>query len=84
MDRLTRFYFALRGNGWFMPSATGSLFPFPFSWQAWLVTLGFVVLLLATIRLPWGIDWIVRIALAGGYVVFGMLTYETPDRPADQ
>jgi len=81
---LTKLYFALRGNGWFMPSASGGLFPFPFSWQAWVMTFGFVALLLATMFLPVEAGWAARIVLAAGYVLFGMMTYETPDRTADQ
>jgi len=38
MDWLGRLYLRLRGNGWFAPSATGGLLPFPESWQAWLAT----------------------------------------------
>ena len=81
MNWVTRFYFALRGNGWFQPNAAGALLPFPFAWQAWLMTLGLVLLLLATIWLPNAVAWAARIALATLYILVGMLTYEQPDRP---
>ena len=43
-----RFWLTVRHSGWFEPSATGGIFPFPFAWQAWAITAGWIVAIAAT------------------------------------
>lgn len=76
MNPLLRLWSVLRQSGWFVPSATGGLFPFPQSWQAWAMTAAFMIALVATVFLPADAGWMCRIGLCIGYVGLAMLTYE--------
>jgi len=59
-------------EGWFGPSATGSIFPMPKSWQGWLAYVVFIILLALTARLNGEPAWIARIGIIA---VFLCLTY---------
>lgn len=76
MDRLTRFWLTIRRSGWFTPGAPGSLFPFPFAWQAWAIFAAFIIAIAASVLLQGEAAWLTRIILCVGYIGFGMATYE--------
>lgn len=66
MVRLWFWLISLRGAGWFawFPG------PLPLTWQGWSLWLGFIVAIVATIFLPDGPGWAVRVACT--LVFFGV------------
>jgi hypothetical protein len=76
MDLLMRFWLTVRRSGWFEPSATGGIFPFPFAWQAWAIMVAWIVAIAATVVLHGEVAWLTRIILCFGYITFGVATYE--------
>jgi hypothetical protein len=76
MNPLVRLYVAIRQSGWLVPSATGGLLPFPFTWQAWVVFGALLAGIVATVFLPTDLGWVCRIALCIGYVGVGMISYD--------
>lgn len=76
MEWLTGVWLTLRHSGWFQPSLTGGVFPFPFAWQAWALAGAFVVLLVGTIWLPGDLALFARLALTAGYIGIGMASYD--------
>jgi hypothetical protein len=76
MNPFLRFYTAIRKSGWFVPSPTGALFPFPFAWQAWAMLAAFIAALVGTIFLPIDLGWVCRISLCAGYIGLGMISYD--------
>ena len=71
-----RFWLTIRRSGWFEPSATGGIFPFPFAWQAWAIMAAFIVAVAATVVVHGEAAWLTRIILCIGYIAFGVATYE--------
>jgi hypothetical protein len=76
MDFVTRFWLTIRRSGWFEPSATGGIFPFPFAWQAWVIMAVFIAAIAASVVLHGEAAWLTRIILCIGYIAFGVATYE--------
>lgn len=76
MDLLLRLWLSIRGSGWFEPSITGGIFPFPFAWQAWAIMAAWIVAIAATVALHGEAAWLTRIILCVGYIAFGIATYE--------
>ncbi len=70
-----RFWLTIRRSGWFEPSATGGIFPFPLTWQAWAIMATFLVAIAATVALHGEVAWLTRVILCVGYIAFGMVTY---------
>ncbi|MEO5867007.1 MAG: hypothetical protein ABIS14_12460 [Sphingomonas sp.] len=68
-----------RGNGWFQNSRTGALFPFPFSWQAWLLTGAYVAALAFCVLLRRDVAVTVCTTLTVCYIVFGYWTFDGSD-----
>lgn len=76
MNSLVRLYLAIRQSGWFVPSATGGLLPFPFAWQAWVIFGAFLAGIVATVFLPTDLGWVSRAVLCVGYVGLGMISFD--------
>lgn len=76
MNPLMRLYLAIRRSGWFVPSATGGLLPFPLAWQAWVMLGALLAGIVATVLLPTDFGWACRIALFVGYIAVGMISYD--------
>jgi hypothetical protein len=76
MDLLMRFWLTIRHSGWFEPSATGGIFPFPFVWQAWAIMAAFMAAIAASVVLHGEAGWLTRIILCVAYIAFGIATYE--------
>ncbi len=71
-----RFWLTIRRSGWFEPSATGDIFPFPFAWQAWAIMAAFITAIAASVVLHGEAAWLTRIILCIGYIAFGVATYK--------
>lgn len=76
MNPFLRAYLAIRKSGWFVPSPTSGLLPFPFTWQAWTMLGAFVAGIVATAFLPADLAWVCRISLCVAYVGLGMISYD--------
>ena len=76
MDFVMQFWLTIRRSGWFEPSATGGIFPFPFAWQAWAIMAVFIAAIAASVVLHGEAAWLTRIILCVGYIAFGVATYE--------
>jgi len=68
-------WLALKGSGWFSPSKTGGLFPFPETWQGWLA-FGVLIIALAATSVAHGeLIVLTRIAMCVLYIALGFITY---------
>jgi hypothetical protein len=76
MARLYALAIRLRRNGWFVPSAAGTLFPFPLLWQGWALFGGLVATLAIASQLAGSVARPVALVAIGVYLV---LSYWTMD-----
>lgn len=68
-------WLTVKGSGWFSPSKTGGIFPFPETWQGWLAFAVFLVAIAATGGAHGELIIFTRVVLCVVYIALGFVTF---------